>query len=69
MSAHEPLTIRELQQVNDDVAELASRAEEIIKLLRASQGSEDPRTVRAKEVRDSIQRLQWAMDRQSVAVA
>ena len=65
MSVHEPLTIRQLQQVHEDVAELANRAEEITTVFRAAQGPEDPRAVRAQEVRDAIQRLQWAMERLS----
>ena len=65
MSDHEPLSIQQLQQLLEDVAELADRAEEIRKLLLAANGPEDPRAVRADEVRNAIQRLQWAMERQS----
>jgi hypothetical protein len=67
-SDHEALSIRQLQQVNEDVAELADRAQEIAKLMLAAYGPEDPRVVRAEEIRNAIQRLQWAMERQSKIV-
>ena len=68
MSAHEPLSIRQLQQVQEDVAELVGRVEELVKLMLAAHGPEDPRAVRAQEIRDSIQRFQWAMERQPKTV-
>jgi hypothetical protein len=68
MSDHEPLSTRQLQQVNEDVAELAGRAEELAKLMRATHGPDDPRAVRAQDIRDAIQRFQWAMERQSKTV-
>ena len=64
MPDHEPLSIRQLQQVQEDVAELTDRAEEITRLMLAAYGPEDPRAVRAQEIRAAIQRLQWAIDRQ-----
>ena len=63
MSDRESLPIRQLLQATEDIAQLAHRAECIAKLLADAYGSEDRRTVRAQEVRDSIQRLQWSMER------
>ena len=63
MSEQEPLSIRQLQQVQEDVAELADRAQEITKRMVAAHGPQDPRAVRAQDVCDAIQRLQWAMER------
>jgi hypothetical protein len=37
-------------------------AQKITNLSQSAYGSEDRRTVRAQEVRDAIQRLQWAME-------
>ena len=64
-----PLTIRQLLQAHEDIAQLADRAQEITKLLASAYGSEDRRTVRAQEVRDAIQRLQWAMERSKTMTA
>jgi len=70
MSDHAPLSIRQLHQVNEDVEELVIRAEGLAKLMRDAHGPEDPRAVRAQDIRDSIQRFQWAMEREStIAVA
>ena len=66
MSEHEPLSSQQLQQLNEDVAELVGRAEELVELMLAAHGPEDPRAVRAQEIRDAIQRFQWAMERQPV---
>ena len=68
MSDHEPLSIRQLQQVHEDLDELAGRAEQLAKLMLAAHGPEDPRAVRAQDIRDAIQRFQWAMERQSKIV-
>ena len=46
------------------MAELTDRAEKITKLMLAGYRPQDPRVVRAQEVRAAIQRLQWAMERQ-----
>ncbi len=69
MVDHEPLSIRQLQQVQEDMAELIDRAEKTTKHMLAVYGPEDPRVVRVQEVGAAIQRLQWAMDRHSIAVA
>jgi hypothetical protein len=69
MPDHEPLSSQQLQQVQEDVAELADRAEEITKLMLAAYGPEDPRAVRAQEIRASIQRLQWAIERSKTVSA
>jgi hypothetical protein len=65
MSEREPLSIQQVQQLHEDVAELADCAQEITTLLQAAHGPEDPIAVRAQEARNAIQRLQWAMERQS----
>ena len=62
MSDRKPLPIRQILQATEEIAQLAYRAEGIAKLLAATYGSEDHRTVRAQEIRDAIQRLQWAME-------
>ena len=64
MVDHEPLSIQQLRQVQEDVAELTDRAEKTTKHMLAAYGPEDPRVVRAQEVRAAIQRLQWAIERQ-----
>ena len=64
MTDHEPLSLKQLQQVQEDVAELTDSAGKITKLMLAGYGPQDPRVVRAQEVRAAIQRLQWAMERQ-----
>jgi hypothetical protein len=64
MQDHEPLSVRQLQQVQEDMTELADRAEEITKLMLAAYGPEDLRSVRAEEICAAIQRLQWAIERQ-----
>ena len=69
MLGHEPLSSQQLQQVQEDVAELADRAEGITKLMLAAYGPEDPRAVRAQEIRASIQRLQWAIERSKTVSA
>jgi hypothetical protein len=68
MSDHESLSIRQLQQVNDDVAELAGDAQEIARLLASAYGTDDPRAMRSQDICDAIQRLRWAMERQSKTV-
>ena len=61
---HHPLSIRHLQQVNQDVAVLTDRPQEITKIMVAAYGLEDPRAARTQEVCDAIQRLRWAMERE-----
>ena len=69
MSSCEPLSIRQLLQAHEDIAQLADQAERITKLMQAAYGSEDRRTERAQEIRDAIQRLQWAMERSKTMTA
>ena len=68
MLDHQTLSTRQLQEVHEDVAEFADRAQALAKQMLAAHGPEDPRTVRAQEVGNAIQRLQWAMERQSTTV-
>jgi hypothetical protein len=68
MSDHEPLSIRQLQQVNEDVVELVVRAEELARRMLNAHGPKDDVAVRAQDIRDAIQRFQWAMERQSKTV-
>jgi hypothetical protein len=63
MSDHEPLSIRQLQQVNEDVAKLAGDAQGIAKLMLAAYGPDDQCAVRPQDICDAIQRLRWAMER------
>jgi hypothetical protein len=69
MSDRKPLPIRQILQATEDIAQLAYRTEGIAKLLTATYGSEDRRTVRAQEIRDAIQRLQWAMEHSKAMTA
>ena len=69
MSDHEPLSITQILQATEDIAGLAYQAECIAKFLAHAYGSEDRRTVRAQEIRDAIQRLQWAMERPKAMTA
>ena len=69
MSDRKPLPIRQILQATEEIAQLAYRAEGIAKLLTATYGSEDYRTVRAQEIRDAVQRLQWAMEHSKVMTA
>jgi hypothetical protein len=58
-----PLTVEQFRQIEQDLAEMRVRAEEIFHLMSAGCGESDPRTSRAEEVTGAIQRLQWAMER------
>jgi hypothetical protein len=69
MSDRESLSLRKILQATEDIAHLAHGAECIAKFLADAYGSEDRRTVRAQEVRDAIQRLQWAMERSKAMTA
>jgi hypothetical protein len=69
MSDREPLPIRQILQATEEIAQLAYRAEGIAKLRAATYGSEDRRTLRAQEIRDAIQRLQWAMEHSKTMTA
>lgn len=64
MVDHELLSIQQLRQVQEDVAELTDHAEKITKHMLSAYGPDDPRVVRAQEIRAAIQRLQWAIERQ-----
>ena len=66
---HHPLTVGQLLQAHEDIAQLGDRAQKITTLLQSAYGSEDRRTIRAQEVRDAIQRLQWAMERAQTMTA
>jgi hypothetical protein len=63
MAAKYPLTVEQVRQIEQDLAEMRIRAEEIFHLMSAGCGESDPRTSRAEEVAGAIQRLQWAMER------
>jgi hypothetical protein len=63
MVDHEPLSIRQLQQVNEDVVELVVRAEELARLMLTAHGPNDDVAVRGQDIRDAIQRFQGAMER------
>ena len=63
MAANYPLTVEQLSQIEQDLAEMRVRAEEIFHLMNAGCGESDPRTSRAEELTGAIQRLQWAMER------
>jgi hypothetical protein len=69
MLDREPLSIRQILQATEDIAQIAYRTECIAKLLAEAYGSEDRRAVRAQEVRDAIQRLKWAMERSKAMTA
>ena len=69
MSKTETLSIRQPLEAYEDIAQLAEQAQGIAKLMTDRYGSEDRRVVRAQEVRDAIQRLQWAMERAKAAGA
>jgi hypothetical protein len=69
MAEHHPLTVGQLVLAQEDIAQLADRAQKITTLLQSAYGSEDRRTIRAQEVRDAIQRLQWAMGRAQTMTA
>ena len=58
-----PLTIDQLRQVEKDLAEMKTRAEEISQLMEAVYGNADPKTMRAQDVSAVIQRLQWELER------
>jgi hypothetical protein len=66
---HYPLTRDQLQEVQKDVLEMNTRADELAQLLAAAFGEADQRTIRAKEIDAALQRLQWAMQRSNTAKA
>ena len=63
MTATYPLTADQFRQIEQDLAEMRVRAEEIFHLMSVGCGESDPRTSRAEEITGAIQRLQWAMER------
>lgn len=66
---HYPLTNDQLRDVQRDVLEMNTRADELAQLLAAAFGEADERTIRAKEIDAAFQRLQWAIQRSSGAKA
>ena len=58
-----PLTIAQLRQAKEDLAEMQERAEEIARVMAAGYGASDPKSVRAGELSSAIQRLQWELER------
>jgi hypothetical protein len=58
-----PLTISQVRQAKDELAEMKERAEELSQLLAAGYGASDPKAIRAGELNAAIQRLQWELDR------
>ena len=60
---HHRLTVGQLQQTHQKISQLVEEAKEVTQLLLAAYGPEDSRAVRAQEIRDAIQRLEWAMER------
>ena len=64
-----PSTVAPLQLADQGISQLADQAKDITTLLLAAYGPEDRRTIRAQEIRDAIQRLQWAMERAKTMTA
>ena len=58
-----PLTVAQLHQAKEELAAMKERAEEISQLMVAGYGPSDPRAIRAGELKDAIQRLQWEFER------
>lgn len=63
------ITIEQSRNLNRDLAEIISRLDRIVSVLRVSFDQEDPPVFRAQEVRAAVQRLVWAIDRQSKSAA
>ena len=66
---HYPLTNDQLRDIQRDVVQMNTRADELAQLLAAAFGEADERTIRAKEIDAAFQRLQWAMHRSNGAKA
>jgi hypothetical protein len=64
MADRYPLTVEQMRQTTQDLADLETRAEGIAGLMRAAYGDSDPRTIRAQEAHAALQRLQWEISRE-----
>lgn len=59
------MTIEQSRNLNKDLAEIAARLDHILTVLRVSFDEEDAPVFRTQEARAAVQRLVWAVERQS----
>ena len=59
------MTVQQRQLLTQDLAETRSKLEGILDLVRTSFGEDSDAFIRAQEVDASLQRLEWALERQS----
>jgi hypothetical protein len=62
---HYPMTETQQQTLNEDLASTVENLERTTTLLRACYGEKDTRAIRAEEARGAVQRLIWALERES----
>ena len=63
------MTIEQSRRLNQDLGEITARLDRILAVLRVSFGEEDPPVFRTQETRAAVQRLVWAIDRESQSAA
>jgi hypothetical protein len=62
---HYPITEDQQHTLNQDLASTGENLERTTILLRACYGEKDKRVIRAEEARGAVQRLIWALERES----
>jgi uncharacterized coiled-coil DUF342 family protein len=60
----QPQSCVQQQMLNQDLAEVRAKLENIISFIRACLGEEANALVRAEEARNALQRLEWALERE-----
>ena len=58
-----PLTSDQRRQLDEDLANVADRLQEIIILMRVTYGEERQPAIRAEETSAALQRLKWELER------
>jgi hypothetical protein len=62
---HYPMTEDQQQTLNEDLASTVENLQRTTILLRACYGEKDTRVIRAEEARGAVERLIWALKRES----
>jgi uncharacterized coiled-coil DUF342 family protein len=57
-------TGQQRQMLNQNLAEVRGRLENIISFVQACFGEESNALIRAEEARNALQRLEWALERE-----
>jgi hypothetical protein len=62
---HYPMTKEQRETFDHDLAAIMTGLSDVVTLLSACFGDNDPRLVRAKEAEAALQRLLWAVERET----